>query len=458
MKVLKFGGTSVGTVDSLRNVKAIVDSLDEPAVVIVSALGGLTDRLIATAKTASSGDEGYRSDIPEIKSRHREIIRTLVPSSKQHDVLEVVEELLGQLVMVYQGLYLIRDLPERVLDQVVSYGERMSSVIVASILNDAVHADSLEIVKTEKWYGKNIADRELTELRIKTVFPLPLAKTVVAGGFISRDKDTGEITNLGRGGSDYTAALIAAALDASVLEIWTDVDGFMTADPRITKEARVVDRMSFAESMELCSFGAKVIYPPTIYPVFNKNIPIRILNTHNPKAPGTTISDSKEGFSESIRGISALKGTRLLSVILKDKEMREEISSRIRNAMFKDGINIVLSPDTGNDWEVAVVVMEGDAKKALESIGDELAPEISSYSVEYSRETESTAVLVAVRDGIRLIEGLGKGIKNALAERGIRVSGVAEGGLETTVALTVPEEYMQDAVCIAHSFCFNRDC
>ena len=263
MKVLKFGGTSVGTVDSLRNVKSIVDALDSPAIVVVSALGGLTDRLIATANMAASGDVEFKSSMAQMRQRHLDIINTLVPDDRRPAVLEVVSSLLNNLEDLYTGLSLVRDLSERVLNQVVSFGERMSSVIVANILNDACHHNSLDFVKTEKWFNRDIASRQLIDRLIKEEFPLPLRRTVVTGGFISTDKDTGEITNLGRGGSDYTAALIAAALDAESLEIWTDVDGFMTADPRIIKDARVIDNMTFIESMELCSFGAKGIYPPT---------------------------------------------------------------------------------------------------------------------------------------------------------------------------------------------------
>ena len=258
MKVLKFGGTSVGTIGSLRNVKRIVESIGEPAIVVVSALGGLTDRLIATARMAAAGEGDIAAEIDAMEKRHSDIIESLVATDRRNAVMASVGKYIAEMRDVYKGISLIRDLPEKTLDVIVSFGERMSSVIVANILGDARHCDSLDFIKTEKWFNKNIADRTLTDDLIRKSFGSKLEHTMVCGGFISRDRDTGEITNLGRGGSDYTAALIAAALDADLLEIWTDVDGFMTSDPRIIPEARVIPRMSFIESMELCSFGAKV--------------------------------------------------------------------------------------------------------------------------------------------------------------------------------------------------------
>ncbi|MDE6339356.1 MAG: bifunctional aspartate kinase/homoserine dehydrogenase I, partial [Muribaculaceae bacterium] len=240
LKVLKFGGTSVGTIDSLKNVKSIVEGFDSPAIVVVSALGGLTDKLISTAHMSAEGSDIYREEMVGIRKRHHDIIEALVPERKQVAVAEEVDKLLNLLEERYQGLSLIKSLPVRTLDEIVSFGERMSSVIVASIIEGAQHRNSLDFVKTEKWFNRNIADRPLTARLITETFGLPLESHIVTGGFISTDRDSGEITNLGRGGSDYTAALIAAALDAALLEIWTDVDGFLTADPRIIKDARII--------------------------------------------------------------------------------------------------------------------------------------------------------------------------------------------------------------------------
>ena len=250
MKVLKFGGTSVGTIASLRNVKKIVDGLTEPAIIVVSALGGLTDKLISTARESAAGSLSFKEEMVSFRKRHADIIEALVIPDRKEIVALEVSGLLDQLENIYTGLSLIRDLPENTLNRIVSFGERMSSVIVANIIENAEHHDSLNFIKTEKWFDRNIADRQLTDNLIVKEYTLPLQRHCVMGGFISRDRDSGEITNLGRGGSDYTAALVAAALDADSLEIWTDVDGFMTADPRIIQSARVIPQMSYIESME----------------------------------------------------------------------------------------------------------------------------------------------------------------------------------------------------------------
>ena len=276
MRVLKFGGTSVGTPESLLNVKNIVENINEPVIVVVSALGGLTDRLIATANNARDGKE-WKSDWEAMVERHHNIIRQVVPDNMQDATVETVDNLLNDLARNYEGIQLLGQLPPQTLDLIVSFGERMSAPIVAAMIHDARLHYSPDFIKTERWFDRNIADVPLTEECILKEFPAGSVRREVTGGFISSDRESGIITNLGRGGSDYTAALIAAALDASVLDIWTDVDGFLTTDPRIVPSARIIDEMSFVESMELCSFGAKVIYPPTIYPVFHKNIPIRIL-------------------------------------------------------------------------------------------------------------------------------------------------------------------------------------
>ncbi|MDE6792235.1 MAG: aspartate kinase, partial [Muribaculaceae bacterium] len=300
MKVLKFGGTSVGTVESLANVKQIVEAIPESAIIVVSALGGITDRLINTARLAAADDAAYREEMEAIFSRHFNVISGIVAENRRAEVISRVAHLLNDLKRIFEGISLIRHLPSQTLDLVVSFGERMSSVIVAGMIEDSTLFNSLDFIKTEEWFGKNIADQQLTSSLIRDAFSGCFNKAIVPG-FISTDRNNGTITNLGRGGSDFTAALIAAALDAELLEIWTDVDGFMTADPRLIPNATVVDMMSFVESMELCTYGAKVIYPPTIYPVFHKNIPIKSLNTFHPSAPGTLITDSANENEFSIK-------------------------------------------------------------------------------------------------------------------------------------------------------------
>lgn len=455
MKVLKFGGTSVGTVESLRNVKAIVDSLSEPAVVVVSALGGLTDKLIATAKDASKGLMSYQDDVKAMSERHYNIIDALVHDSAKDYVRTEIDNLFRQLTDIYTGLYLIRDLPQKALNQVVSFGERMSSLIIAHILDNAIHMDSLSFVKTEKWFDKDIADRALTDALIVEKLGKIENKTIVTGGFISSDRDSGEITNLGRGGSDYTAALIAAALNADSLEIWTDVNGFMTADPRLISDAKVIPHMTFIESMELCSFGAKVIYPPTIYPVFHKNIPIRILNTHNPAAPGTLITDNSSDMDKSVRGVSAVRNTAMVSVSGSLAGNVAEINSRSYNAMARNGISIFLVAQPNKDVAFSIALAEKDALRAVDILSDEFAPELQNGTVQSVAFEPSLAIIAIVRESIKEIKGLGPRLVNTLQRDGVDVKAVSDGASESTIAIITSEQDADRSLKLIHTACFG---
>lgn len=446
----------MGTVGSLRNVKRIVESIGEPAIVVVSALGGLTDRLIATARMAADGEGDIKAEIDAMEKRHADIIESLVATDRRDAVMSSVGNYIAEMRDVYKGISLIRDLPEKTLDVIVSFGERMSSVIVANILEDARHRDSLDFIKTEKWFNKNIADRTLTDDLIRRTFVGKLEHTTVCGGFISRDRDTGEITNLGRGGSDYTAALIAAALDADLLEIWTDVDGFMTSDPRIIPSARVIPRMSFIESMELCSFGAKVIYPPTIYPVFHKNIAIKILNTNNPDAPGTLIDDSVQEMDDSVRGVSLLRQISMVTVTGDLTSNVAQINSRTFNAMARGGISVFLVSQPDCDSSFAVTMPESEMENAMTSLRTEFAPELQSGDVLEIKSRGGLAVIAVVRESIRKIKGFGARLVNTLLRNGIEVMAVSDGTSETTIALVVDGRNANRAMELVHGACFSE--
>ena len=291
MKVIKFGGTSVGSVQSILSVKRIVEAAEGPVIVVVSALGGITDKLIAASRMAASGDAAYEQEFREIVTRHVEMVKKVFPEfDAQMAVQRKVGELLNELKDIFQGIYLIKDLSQKTSDTIVSYGERLSSIIAAE-LTGAQWYDSRQFIKTEKKFSKHVLDTELTNRLVRETFR-DLPRRSLVPGFIATDKDTGDVTNLGRGGSDYTAAIIAAALDADSLEIWTDVDGFMTADPRVISTAYTISELSYVEATELCNFGAKVVYPPTIYPVCHQNIPILIKNTFNPEGAGTVIKQT----------------------------------------------------------------------------------------------------------------------------------------------------------------------
>lgn len=453
MKVLKFGGTSVGSVESLLNVKHIVEAIDGTAIIVVSALGGLTDRLISTAKTAAAGSEDYLVEMEAISSRHFNIISNVVEESKRARVISTVSALLGELKRNYDGIYLLRDLPPRTLDIIVSFGERMSSVIVSAMIDNASLHDSMSFVKTEKWFSKDIADQKLTSKLIRKEFE-QLCGKAVCPGFISTDKKSGDITNLGRGGSDFTAALIAAAMDAEVLEIWTDVDGFMTADPRIISDATVVPHMTFVESMELCSFGAKVIYPPTIYPVFHKNIPIKILNTFNPTAPGTTITDVTLPEDIEIKGISAIKDTTLFTLSGKAVTNTPSINSRTFNAMARKGITVFLVSKPDSFREFSFAVANNDADTALMLLKSEFAPELADGTINTPVRHDNLATVAVVGVNMRSRTRLAPRIVNTLRRHAINVEAVSDGISDTSISFVVPLDTVNHTLRLIHSLIY----
>ncbi|WP_337637330.1 aspartate kinase, partial [Hallella sp.] len=358
MKVLKFGGTSVGSVKSILSLKHIVENeaRRQPIVVVVSALGGITDKLLSTAQQAVSGNEAWKISFEEMVDRHHKMIDTIITNTiDREDLFNKVDALFEQLRSIYFGVYLIRDLSRKTQDAIVSYGERLSSNIVSSMVRGSMWRDSREFIKTEFAHGKNTLDSVLTNKLVRDAFA-ELPRVTILPGFISCDRDTGETTNLGRGGSDYTAALVAAALNAEVLEIWTDVDGFMTADPKVIRSAYTIDELSYVEAMELCNFGAKVIYPPTIYPVCIKNIPIRVKNTFNPEGRGTIIKGKVENDSKAIRGISSIKGTTLITVSGLSMVGVIGVNRRIFTALADHGISVFLVSQASSENSTSIGV------------------------------------------------------------------------------------------------------
>lgn len=453
MNVLKFGGTSVGTVESLKNVRNIVEALPSDTVVVVSALGGLTDKLIFTARLAADGGD-WKSEADAIARRHHIIIEELVREEKKNATLEVVDSLLDELRRTYEGVSLICDLPAKTLNVIVSLGERMSTPIVAGIIKNGHLHNSLDFIKTEKWFDKNIADAVLTHDLIVKEFSHIENGPHITGGFISQDRDSGEITNLGRGGSDYTAALIAAALEADVLDIWTDVDGFMTADPRIIKEAKVLPTMSFIESMELCTFGAKVIYPPTIYPVFHKNIPIRILNTFNPTAPGTLISDSSDAKEYPVKGVTAIRNTCLVRLTGNLTENVAQINTRAYNALARNGVSVFLLAQPGENHEFSFAISVADRQTASRVLNEEFAPELIDGALSKISFEENLSTIAVVGEGLKHLKGLNGRIFNTLLRSGIKPLASSEGNSDTTSSFVVEEKDTVEAIKAIHGLFF----
>ena len=454
MKVLKFGGTSVGTVESLGSVKKIVEGCNEPVIVVVSALGGITDQLINTAKLAAQGDKSHLENYSRIVERHNNVISNMVPSDKIDELKSIVNPLLEELGNIYKGVSLIKDLSDRTLDIIVSYGERLSSVIISRIIKDAQHYDSRNFIKTEKQFGKHILDNDTTQKYIHATFDNNNFKVAVVPGFISSDED-GYITNLGRGGSDYTAAILAATLNASVLEIWTDVDGFMTADPRVINNTYVIDHLSFVEAMELCNFGAKVIYPPTIYPVCHKNIPIWIKNTFNPTAPGTCISEerpSPEG--KAIKGISSINDTCLITVSGLGMVGIIGINARIFNALAKNGVSVFLVSQASSENNTSFAVKNADADLAVAVLKEEFAVELQSGEISDITPEPNLATVAIVGENMKQSTGIAGKLFNTLGRNGINVIACAQGASETNISFVIDLKNLRKALNVIHDSFF----
>ena len=454
MKVLKFGGTSVGSVDSILNVKKIVEACNEPVIVVVSALGGITDKLIQTSQMAVSGDPAYLTSFEEIVTRHHQMIEALIENAeKRTELLARVDELLNELKSIYHGVYLIRDLSEKTSAAIVSYGERMSSQIAAVLIKNAKWFDSRNFIMTEKKEHRNLLDAELTNELVCQTFSV-LQQVSLVPGFISCDKNTGETTNLGRGGSDYTAAIIAAALDAEVLEIWTDVDGFMTADPKVISAAYTIDELSYVEAMELCNFGAKVVYPPTIYPVCLKNIPILIKNTFRPEAKGTIIRGNISHSKRAIKGISSIKGTSLITVAGLSMVGVIGVNRRIFTTLANAGISVFLVSQASSENSTSIGVRDADAKTACEVLDNEFAEEIAAGSM-FKMSVESDLATVAmVGENMKHTPGIAGKLFGTLGRSGISVIACAQGASETNISFVVEAKSLRKTLNVLHDSFF----
>lgn len=456
MKVLKFGGTSVGSVKSILSLKQIVENeaKKQPVVIVVSALGGITDKLIATSKLAVAGDEEWKTEFDAMVDRHHKMIDTIITDTKaREDLFIKVDALLDQLRSIYFGVFLIHDLSEKTSDAIVSYGERLSSLIVSTLVKGSKWYDSREFIKTVDKNGKHVLDAELTtELVVKTFSDLPRISLVP--GFISSDRDSKEITNLGRGGSDYTAAIIAAALNAEVLEIWTDVDGFMTADPKVIKTAYTINELSYIEAMELCNFGAKVIYPPTIYPVCVKNIPIRVKNTFNPESDGTIIKQKIENNLKPIKGISSISGTTLITVTGLSMVGVIGVNRRIFTALAQQGISVFLVSQASSENSTSIGVRDQDAEKAVNVLDNEFAKEIETGAMFPMHAESGLATIAIVGENMKHTPGIAGKLFGTLGRSGISVIACAQGASETNISFVIDGKYLRKSLNVLHDSFF----
>lgn len=454
MKVLKFGGSSVGTSSSLANVKKVVESTSGKKVVVVSALGGVTDLLLSTARLAKNDDIAYLDQYARIVERHKTVIDGMVPADKKADVRANVRMMLEELGNIYKGVMLLHDLSPRAQKIIVSYGERMSGVIVAAIIKDAVLFDSTKFIRTKQGpHAEEILDTELTNELIAQEFSSRQWTTAVCGGFLATDAN-GEITNLGRGGSDYTASIIAAALNAEILEIWTDVDGFMTADPKVINNAYVIPQLTFTEAMELCNFGAKVIYPPTIYPVYHKNIPIKVKNTFHPEVPGTLISNESVKSDKVIKGISSINDTALVTISSLCMVGVIGVNSRIFNALTCKGVSVFLVSQAASENNTTIAVRNSDATLAADTLRTEFAAELADGMFNDVKVQRDLATVAVVGENMKLYSGVAGKLFNTVGRNGVDVIACAQGAAQTNISFVIDKKSLRKTLNVIHDSFF----
>lgn len=454
MKVMKFGGTSVGSKESILSLKRIVEAEDDNVIVVVSALGGITDKLISTSKMALDGDKRYLDEIEAMAKRHHKMVDDVITDGEKHDkLMATVDALLDQLRSIYYGVYLIRDLSEKTIAAIVSYGERLSSQIVAALVDGAKWYDSRNFIKTTQKHGKHVLDSDLTQRLVRETFA-ELPRVALIPGFISSDRHSGETTNLGRGGSDYTASIVAAALNAEVLEIWTDVDGFMTADPRVIRTAYTINELSYIEAMELCNFGAKVIYPPTIYPVCVRNIPIKVKNTFNPDAQGTVIKSSVDNDRKPIKGISSIKGTTLITVTGLSMVGVIGVNRRIFTALADNGISVFMVSQASSENSTSIGVRDEDAEEAVNVLNQEFAKEIQTGAMFPMHAESGLATIAIVGENMKHTPGIAGKLFGTLGRSGISVIACAQGASETNISFVVDSRLLRKALNVIHDSFF----
>ena len=451
MKVLKFGGSSVATSESILKVKSIVQSQDDVVVVVVSALGGVTDELVRIAALAESADASYLEKLQALKKRHVDACDELVGSGKDGKLLRLaVDSLLNELDSICRGVFLLKVLPKKSRDQILSYGERLSSLIVTAAVEHAELYDSLDFIRMDG----GLVDFERTNKLVAEKFAgygknSPVA---IVPGFIARD-GAGDIVTLGRGGSDYTASILAAALDASVLEIWTDVDGFMSADPRIIKTSYVIDELTYEEATELCNFGAKVVYPPTLYPVCQKKIPIRVKNTFNPEAPGTLIHDvmnSDRQDGRVIKGISSIDNISLITLSATSLVGIIGVDQRIFTALASESINVFLVSQSASETGISLGVSASDAEKACKVLSETFASEIASGAVYPVKREDELAAIAIVGENMKHHCGIAGKLFSILGRNGISIIACAQGASETNISFVVERQSLRKSLNVIH--------
>ena len=460
MQVLKFGGSSVANSANISKCISIIRHAahGDKTIVVVSALGGITDALLHCATVAAAGDESYASSLKTIEQRHLDTVRELIPVTGQSSILSMVKKTCNELEDILKGIFLLRELSARTKDSVVSFGEILSSrILSASLLAQEVQniwKDSREVMVTDARYGHAQVDFPATQKKMTTYFQTISASLFVVPGFIATDAQ-GITTTLGRGGSDYTAAIYGNALNSKKIEIWTDVSGMMTADPRLVSNARVIPEISYQEAMELSHFGAKVIYPPTLQPVMNKGIPVWIKNTFMPADPGTLIEKVSRTTSSTIRGISSIHRISLLSLEGSGMIGIPGFSKRLFEALSRQQINVILITQASSEHSICVGVDSSQAAMAKVSIDEMFSPEIQTGSVLPLIVEEDLAIIALVGDNMKNHPGISGKLFGVLGRNGINVRAIAQGSSERNISAVISTKDVKKAVNVLHEEFFE---
>lgn len=454
MKILKFGGTSVGTAENIKKILDIVARRESDGIaVVVSAFGGVTDKLIKVGKLAEASDENYKILIKELENRHLEAARELIEVQNQSSVIANIKMMINEIEDLSKGVFLLKELSPKTLDLLMSFGERLSAYIISEFLN-AEFLDARELVKTDDAFGNAKVDVEKTCSNIKDHFMGQNKLQIITGFIGSTEKD--ETTTLGRGGSDFSAAIFGAALDAEEIEIWTDVNGVMTADPRKVLNAFPVQEMSYEEAMELAYFGAKVIYPPTMLPAMEKNIPVRIKNTFNPGCDGTLISNQTDDAS-IIKGISSISEISLLRIEGSGMIGVAGVSMRLFGALAKKSINVILITQASSEHSICVAIEPKNAELAKKAVEEEFEMEISSKRIEEVIVENELSIVAVVGEGMRSRRGIAGRFFQSLGRNGINVVAIAQGSSELNISAVINKSDESKALNVIHDAFFLSD-
>jgi len=455
MKVLKFGGTSVG---SEKSISAIIEILKQETadngspVVVLSAMGGVTNLLSAMASKAASG-ESFTEYLTELQNRHFDVIKALLDVPRQNPVFTKLKLYFNELEDILQGISSLRELTPRINDLVLSYGERCSTLLVSKIaeqhFGEAVFADASELIRTDSNFGQAHVNTALSEMLIRDFYQQHSAKLIFVTGFIASNEE-GRITTLGRGGSDYTAALIGSALHCEAIEIWTDVNGMMTADPRMVKKAFPLEELSYTEAMELSYFGAKVIYPPTMIPAFLKKIPIVIRNTFEPEFPGTVIRHDCRDAKHNIKGISSINEISLLNLQGSGMVGKAGFSGRLFSLLAREQINVILITQSSSEHSITFAVKPADALNARRLIEREFELELEAKKIDLPLIEESLSILAIVGENMKETPGISGTLFQALGRNGVNVRAIAQGSSEYNISVIISRHDLAKALNAVH--------